>query len=131
MSKKISEQMDVVAAIDPQDIGTADVTGSYVAVGDYRGIMGTLITASLTQGKIATIELLQATSAAGAGSKALKAAVSATAPTGGGVVKAEVEARVDELDSNSGFAYVAVKVTCDEDGKVGAATLALGDKRYS
>ena len=123
--------MDVVAAIDPQDIGTADVTGSYVAVGDYRGIMGTLITASLTQGKIATIELLQATSAAGAGSKALKAAVSATAPTGGGVVKAEVEARVDELDSNSGFAYVAVKVTCDEDGKVGAATLALGDKRYS
>lgn len=129
--KKISEQMDVVAAIDPQDIGTADVTGSYVAVGDYRTIMATLQTASLTAASVATVELLQATDAVGTGSKALKAAVSATAPVGNGVVKAQVEARVDELDSNGGFAYVAVKVTCNEDGKVGAATLALGDKRYS
>lgn len=131
MSKKISEQMDVVAAIDPQDIGTADVTGSYVAVGDYRTIMATLQTESLTAGKIATVELLQATSAAGAGAKTLKAAVQATAPVGNGAVKVQVEARVDELDSNNGFAYVAVKVTCDENGKIGAATLALGDKRYS
>lgn len=129
--KKISEELTVVSAIDPQDIGTADVTGTYVAVRDYRKIMATLHTEALTAGKIATVELLQATSSAGAGAKSLKTAVSATAPTGGGAVKAQVEARVDELDSNNGFEYVAVKVTCDETGKVGAATLALGDKRYS
>jgi len=129
--KKISEELDVVAAIDPQDIGTADVTGGYVAVGDYRKIQATLITESLTAASTATVELLQATDVSGTASKALKAAVTGTAPVGNGVVKVQVEAAVEEMDSNNDFSYVAVKVTCSEAGKIGAATLALGDKRYS
>ena len=127
---KLTEQIDVVLGVTPQDIGTADVTGAYVAVGNYREVLATLITGSLTATKVATVELLQATDSSGTGAKALATAVSATAPTGNGVVIAEVGASVDSLDSNNGFAYVAVKVTCDEAGKLGAATLALGGKRY-
>lgn len=129
--KTLTEEIDVVLGVTPQDIGTADVVGAYIAVSGYTKMLATLVTASLTATKIATVELLQATSSAGAGAKALAAAVSATAPTGNGVVIAEVGASVDDLDSNNGFAYVAVKVTCSEDAKVGAATLALGGKRYS
>lgn len=127
----LTEEIDVVLGVTPQDIGTADVTGAYVAVGSYTKVLATLITASLTAAETATVELLQATSSAGAGAKALAAAVTATAPVGNGVVIAEVGASVDSLDSNNGFAFIAVKVTCSEAAKVGAATLALGGKRYS
>lgn len=129
--KTLTEEIDVVLGVTPQDIGTADVTGAYVAVGGYTRILATLITASLTAAETATVELLQATDSSGTGAKALAAAVTATAPTGNGVVIAEVGSLIDDLDSNNGFAYVAVKVTCSEDAKVGAATLALGGKRYS
>lgn len=129
--KTLSEEIDVVLGVTPQDIGTADVTGGYVAVGSYTKMMATLVTASLTAAETATVELLQATDSSGTGAKALATAVTATAPVGNGVVIAEVEANVDEIDSNNSFAYVAVKVTCSEATKVGAATLALGGKRYS
>lgn len=127
----LTEEIDVVLGVTPQDIGTADVTGAYVAVGNYTTMLATLITASLTAAETATVELLQATDSSGTGAKALAAAVTATAPVGNGVVIAEVGARVDDMDSNNGFAYVAVKVTCSEATKVGASTLALGGKRYS
>jgi hypothetical protein len=129
--RTLAEEIDVVAGVAPQDIGTADVTGTYILVSNYKTLLATLITASLTAGKVATIELLQATSSAGAGAKALKAAVTATAPTGNGVVRAEVGVTMDELDTDNGFIYVAAKVTCNEDAKVGAVTVALGGKRYS
>ena len=126
---KLTEALDVVLGVTPQDIGTADVTGAYVAVGNYREILATMVTASLTATKIAGISLLQATDASGTGAKALKAVVSSTAPTGNGVVIAEVGASVSELDS--GFTHIAIKLTCNETAKVGAATVALGGKRYN
>jgi len=128
--KTLTEQIDVVAAVAPQDIGTADVTGAYVAVGNYRIILATLITEALTDTKLATVELLQATDSSGTGAKALVSAVTSVAD-GAVAVIAEVGADIDDLDSNNDFAFVAVKVTCDEAGKLGAATLALGGKRYS
>ena len=128
---KLNESLQVVQGIAPQDIGTADVTSSYLPMSGARQILATLTTASLTAGKIATIELLQATSSAGAGAKALKTAVSGTAPVGNGAVTVSVGAMDDEFDTNNGYVYYAVKVTCDENGKLGAVTVARGDLRYS
>jgi len=128
---KLAEKLSVVQAIAPQDIGTADVTGSYISMAGCNRVLAVLTTASLTAGKIATIELLQATSAAGANAKALKAAVTGTAPVGNGVVTVQVEVLADEFDTNNGFAYFAVKASCDENSKVGAAVAIKGDLRYS
>lgn len=128
---KLAEKLSVVQAIAPQDIGTADVTGSYISMAGCNRVLAVLTTASLTAGKVATIELLQATSAAGANVKALKAVVTGTAPTGNGAVTVQVEVMADEFDTNNGFIYFAAKVTCNEDGKVGAAVAIKGDLRYS
>lgn len=130
MSRKLTEQVDVVAAVAPQDIGTADVTGGYVDVSNYREILGTVITGALTDTKLATIELLQAKDASGTDAKAFVTAVTVVAD-GAVAVIAEVGGSIELMDSNNGFTHVAVKVTCDEAGKLGAATLALGNKRYS
>lgn len=127
---KLSEKLIVKQAIAPQDIGTADVTSAYIEMESNR-LLAVLTTASLTAGKVATIELLQATAAAGTGSKPLKAAVTGTAPTGNGAVTVQVEVSGDEFDTNNGFKYVAVKVTCDEATKLGSAVAIFGGLRYS
>lgn len=128
---KLAEKLSVVQAIAPQDIGTADVTGSYISMAGCNRVLAVLTTASLTAGKVATIELLQATSAAGANAKALKTAVTGTAPVGNGTVTVQVEVMDDEFDTNNGFVYFAAKATCDEDAKVGAAVAIKGGLRYS
>lgn len=128
---KLAEELTVVQSIAPQDIGTADVTGSYISMAGCNRVLVVLTTASLTAGKVATIELLQATSAAGANAKALKAAVAGTAPAGNGAVTVQVEVMADEFDTNNGFIYFAAKATCDEDAKVGAAVAIKGGLRYS
>lgn len=129
--QKLSEKLEIVQAIAPQDIGTSDVTGSYTAASGCNRILVSLTTASLTAGKVATIELLQATDSSGTSAKALKAAVTGTAPTGNGAVTVQVEVNCDEFDTNNDFVYFAAKATCDEARKVGAALAIKGESRYS
>lgn len=128
--EKMNEELEVVQGVAPQDIGTADVTGSYLPMEGANQIMATLTTAALTTGKIATVELLQATDASGTGAKALATAVSGTS-VDSGAVTVSVGVKSDDFDTNNDFAYYAVKVTVDEAGKLGAATVARGHLRYS
>ena len=127
---KLYEELKVIQAIAPQDIGTADVTGSYLPLADANRVLAVLTTAALTTGKIATVELLQATDASGTGSKELVAPVSGTS-VDSGAVTVQVEVCGDDFDTNNGFAYFAVKATCDETAKVGSALAIKGDLRYS
>ncbi len=126
---KLTEELDVVIGVATQDIGTTNITGGYIAVGNYREILATLITESLTATKIAGIALIQAKDSSGTGAKVLKDFVYAYAPTGNGAVITEVGASVSELDS--GFTHIAVEIGCDEATKYGAVTVALGGKRYN
>lgn len=128
---KLAEELIVVQAISPQDIGTAAVTGSYINMTGCNRVLAVLTTSSLTAGKVASIELLQATSSAGANAKSLKLPVTRTAPTGNGVVTVQIEVSGDEFDTNNGFIYFAVKASCDEASKVGAAVAIKGNLRYS
>lgn len=128
---RISEELDIASGVKPQDIGTADVTGAYIHMSGYRQALATVTTEDLTDGQTATVELLQATDSSGTGAKELKAAITGTATAEQLNVIAEVDVRDDEFDTNNDFAYFAVKVTCSEAGKLGSATVVLGDKRYS
>jgi len=128
--KKMNEELEVVAGVIPQDIGTADVTGDYLPMEGADQILATLTTAALTTGKIGSIELLQATDSSGTGAKALATAVTATSVSSGAVV-ASVGVKSDDFDTNNDFNHYAVKVGIDEAGKVGAATVARGHLRYS
>jgi len=128
--KLMNEELEVVAGVIPQDIGTADVTGDYLPMSGADQILATLTTAALTTGKIATVELLQATDSSGTGTKALATAVSGTS-VASGAVTVSVGVKSDDFDTNNDFNHYAVKVTIDEAGKLGAATVARGHLRYS
>jgi len=126
----LEEELVVVAGVEPQDIGTADVTGDYLAMSGADQILATFTTEALTTGKIGTVELLQATDSSGTGAKALATAVSGTS-VDSGAVTVSVGVKSDDFDTNNDFAFYAVKVTIDEAGKLGAATVARGHLRYS
>jgi len=128
--KLMNEELEVVAGVAPQDIGTANVTGDYLPMSGADQILATFTTEALTTGKIGTVELLQATDSSGTGTKALAAAVSGTS-VDSGAVTVSVGVKSDDFDTNNDFNHYAVKVTIDEAGKLGAATVARGHLRYS
>ena len=130
MNAKLSERQRSEIGVSPQDITTAR-TGTYVSVAGHRRIQAIAVTGNITAGQTVTIELMQATSAGGAGAKALGAPVvvtaSSTAPQ-----KASIDARVDELDTNNGYGFVAVRLSSNNGTAVqGGAVLLLADGRFS
>jgi len=132
MNNKISEELSILEGVISEDIDTADLTSSYYPVADARRIAAKIFTKTVVaQTKKITIQLLQATAAAGTGSKNLGSVVESIAPTGGSKLNALVEAQVSDMDINGGFNHVAVKVGSDNGAAVIAGcVLLLGDKRY-
>lgn len=127
---KLAEVVDLKVGVINADI-TTDRTGTYYDVSGASEIRAKLFTTTVAQTKVVTVELLQAQDSSGTGSKALVAAVTATAPTGGSVLSPEVECNVDALDAENGFTYVAVKVTSDNaTAVIGCAALELYGLRY-
>lgn len=128
--KKLLEALDVECVIAPQDVGTADVTSTYVDVSNCERFAILAKAGAVTAGKILTATPLQATSAAGAGAKALGSA--STAAGAGGNAPADIEIEIDttSLDGAGGFKYVAVTLGIDENAKLGAAYIVRGDRRF-
>ena len=129
MNRLISEAVRIDSAFAPADVATADKTGVYVFMGNYRRVLAFVTTAAVTSGKNVTIQLLQAKDAAGTGAKALSAIV--TNASTGGAVTASVEATASDLDVTNGYQYVTAQVTSDDTVAVsGTAILIRGEARF-
>jgi hypothetical protein len=129
--KMLTEKYDFLRAIEPQDVGTLDVTSAVYR--DMSGVRRAVILASagaVTAGKILTVTPLQATAADGTDSKALGDAVAKVGAGGNAPAQVTIEIRTEQLDSANGFKYVGVKLGIDENGKLGEAWIVLGEKRY-
>lgn len=132
MNAKISEKTYIKVAIDSADIATADRTSPYFAAGIARRVFARLVTGTVAQTKIATLEFLQATDDSGTGAKLLGERQTYTAPTGGGTADLSVDVDLDAIDGDNGFTHFAVKVTSDNATAVtGAVALAIGDLTHS
>lgn len=129
MTAKLSEKSKVELMLKPQDIGTADVTTAYFAMKGYGKARVHLVTADLATTKVATLQLMQATSSGGAGAKVLGSAVTFTAS---GTQQADIiaECDIDDLDTANGFTHIAATVGTDVNGTVGAVTLERGEAAY-
>lgn len=68
---KIYEGFKFDLALAPQSIASNNVTGDYFDMKGFRGACAILEVAALAAGKTCVLEILQATSAAGAGSKGI------------------------------------------------------------
>lgn len=123
MNAKASEQVAVVATIDPDVYTAAAYTSDYVSMADFEAIMAVVMAGALGTNATVDAKLVQATDAAGTGSKDISGK-SITQITQAGTDQSDTQAvincRAEELDTDNGFTHVAVTVT------VGTATSDAG-----
>lgn len=129
--KLLTEKLTMECIIAPQDVGTADVTGTYKDVSGVRRFAVLAKAGAVTAAKILTVQLMQATSSGGAGAKVLGAAVTAAGAGGAAPADITVEKNTADLDSANGFKYVTAVLGIDENAKLGAAWMVRGEKRYT
>mgnify|MGYP000904007509 FL=1 len=128
--KKLLEALDVQCIIAPQDVGTADVTGTYVDVSNAERVVLLAKAGAVTAGKILTVTPMQATDTSGTSAKALGSASTATGAGGNAPADVEIEIAASDLDAANGFKCVTVVLGIDENAKLGAAYIVKGDRRY-
>lgn len=126
--QKILEQLDAELDILAADIDTADVNGSWRSAAAARQFAVIGFADGLTAAKVLTVTIQQATSAAGAGAKAL---TSGTTTSTGGDTKCAVEFDADDLDTDNSFTHYRVTVGANEgSAKAGGAIVLIGGKRF-
>lgn len=113
MACKIAEEVTIVPVIAPvAQTAAGNTTGAYLACPPGRGSIDFVVrSGALAAGKKVTVEVYQATSAAGAGAAEITAYETVfTAPTGGATDNTIILS-VENCDVTKGF--VTVKVTND------------------
>lgn len=130
MSKKLTEALAIDCIVAPQDVGTSDVTGSYVSVVHCDRFVVAAKAGAVTAGKILTVQLRQAKDSSGTDAKNLGDAVTATGSGGAAPADVEIEKLAEDLDHANGFTHVTAILGIDENGKLGAAYVIRGERRF-
>ena len=130
MPRKLTEALAFDCLVPPQDVGTADVTGTFVDVSLCGRFTVLAKAGAVTAGKILSVQLRQAKDAAGTAAKDLGAAVTAAGAGGNAPADVEIEKQTSELDGANGFTHVTAVLGIDENAKLGAAWLVRGDRKY-
>lgn len=129
MSRKLSSNLRVRAAVTPQDISAAR-TSPFLDVSGAGRVLATVTVATVGATKKVTVQFRQATDASGTGARNLGSAVEKVAPAGGAALDLIAEAKVEDLDDDC--AFVAVVLSSDNGSAVnGSAMLILGDNRFN
>jgi len=130
MPRKLTESLQFDCIVAPADVGTADVTGSWVDVSNAKRFVVLAKAGAVTAAKTLTVQLRQAKDAAGTGAKDLGAPVTAVGAGGNPPADVEIEKYAGELDAVNGFTHVTAVLGIDENAKLGAAYVVRGDRRY-
>jgi len=129
MSNHIAEAIEVKAVIAPvAQTAAGNTTGAYLPLPKYGTIDFVVRSGALAAGKKVTVEVFQASDAAGTGAAELTAYETVfTAPTGGATDNT-ITVMIDSADVTKGF--VTVKVTNDAASAVPVDAFALIRKQY-
>jgi hypothetical protein len=155
MTAKFLEGADIVSAIVPVDLSTANNDGDWVNLKNYGRVLAVLFGAAGTAGQDPVFTLRQAQDNAGTGAKALNfttiwskvgtltavagftKVTQAAANTYTDLVSAEaqkiiaVEIRAEELDSEGGFTHVQLQIPdVGAAAQLGAAFYIMLDPRH-
>lgn len=130
MPKKLTEALAFDCIVAPQDVGTADVTGSWIDVSDCGRFAVLAKAGAVTAAKILTVQPRQAKDAAGTGAKDLGAPVTSAGAGGNPPADVGIEKLGSDLDSANGYTHVTAVLGIDENAKLGAAYVVRGDRRY-
>ena len=130
MTKKLTEALAFDCILPPQDVGTADVTGTFTDVSQCGRFTVLAKAGAVTAAKVLTVQLRQAKDAAGTAAKDLGVAVTAIGAGGNPPADIEIEKHTADLDGANGFTHVTAVLGIDENAKLGAAYLVRGDRKY-
>ena len=130
MPRKLTEALHFDSIVAPQDVGTADVTGTFVDVSNCSRFVVLAKAGPVTAAKVLTVQLRQAKDAAGTAAKDLGAPVTSVGAGGNAPADVEIEKYSGDLDAGNGFTHVTAVLGIDENAKLGAAYLVRGDRHY-
>lgn len=132
MTYRPSEKAAVLDVVSPISQGVGTVTGAWIPVTLFRKLLVIIQTGVL--GALATVDanLQQATSAAGAGAKAITGKTITQLTKAGGDDNKQVEINLDasELDVTNGFAYVRLSIPVGVAASLVSAVIIGFDGRY-
>jgi len=115
---KLSEILAIDLGVEPAD-SQDESSAVFLSMADYDRVMAIAEIETMTDTKILTVQLRQATDAAGSGAKDLGTAGTFTAATAVALMgHAVAEANSNEMDTANSFTFVGVRVTTDEGGNL-------------
>jgi hypothetical protein len=108
----LSEDVGVLATLDPVSQGAGTITTGWINAGNFLKFMALIQTGVLGAAATVDAKLQQATDAAGTGVKDIagKAIVQIVKATGDNK-QAEINLRPEQLDVNNGFGFVRLSLT--------------------
>lgn len=130
MSNHIAEEIEIKSVIAPkaQSYGGND-TGTYLPLPKYGTIDFVVNHGALAEGKKVTVEVYQASAAAGTGAAEITSYETVSTGATGGSASGQVIVQIDSCDVTKGF--VTVKVSNDAaSGSVPIDAFALIRKQY-
>jgi len=110
---KGSEQLSILATLDPGNQAVGAANTGWVALNTHHGLLALVQTGALATGSTVDAKLQQAQDASGTGAKDVtgKAIAQLTQASNGANRQALINLRPEELDVNNGFAFVRLVVT--------------------
>ena len=110
---KGSEQLSILAALDPGNQAVGAASTGWVALNTHHGLLALVQTGALATGSTVDAKLQQALDTSGTGARDVtgKAITQLTQASNGANRQALINLRPEELDVNNGFAFVRLVVT--------------------
>jgi hypothetical protein len=120
---KATEQVAVLGAINPASQAAGSVASGWIPAANFQKFLALVQVGVFGASATVDANIQQATSAAGAGAKAIGAgrAITQALAGGGNNVQAEINLDAQELDVANGFAFIQLTITVGT-----AATLVAG-----
>ena len=130
MSNHIAEEIEIKGVIAPvAQTAAGNTTGTYLPLPKYGTIDFVVNHGALAEGKKVTVEVYQASAAAGTGAAEITSYETASTGATGGSASGQVIVQIDSCDVTKGF--VTVKVSNDAaSGSVPVDAFALIRKQY-
>lgn len=130
LNQKISESLTQLANIAPVSQGVGSVTSGWVSVKNYLSLMALINVGVFGASATVDANIQQATSAAGAGAKAITGkAITQMLAAGGNNKQCLINLKPQELDTNNNFAFVQLTITVGTAATLVSAEL-LGAPRF-
>lgn len=113
MNVKASEQVALLAAINPASQAAGSATSGWVLASEFQKFLALVQVGVFGASATVDANIQQATSSGGAGAKAIGSgrAITQLLAAGGNNVQAEINLDAQELDVNNGFEYVQLTIT--------------------